>query len=170
MEGKGIHLTCHACSKQYTLGEYGQFTCEEGECEFTYPSDWNRWQRACVREELERGTYQMRAEVDICMAIDERHLYRVGEGSLLHDTEGLHLTGCDGELNYTHAPLASYTLDSDFNWYEIGDMIGIGDNRALYYCFPKENRHIVAKARLATEELYRIASTARREKKNKNAN
>ena len=33
-------------------------------------------------------------------------------------------------------PLASYSLYSDFNWYELGDMISIGNNGIQYYCFP----------------------------------
>lgn len=34
-------------------------------------------------------------------------------------------------------------------------MIGIGDNEFSYFCFPKENVS-VTKARLATEELYKM--------------
>jgi hypothetical protein len=36
-------------------------------------------------------------------------------------------------------------------------MICIGNHTALYYCFPKTDRDVVAKARLAAEELYKIA-------------
>ena len=42
------------------------------------------------------------------------------------------------ELDYTQLPQASYSLYSDFYWYEIGDMISIGDEKAQYYCFPKK--------------------------------
>ena len=35
-------------------------------------------------------------------------------------------------------------------------MIGIGKHDMLYYCIPKEPLVSVTKARLATEELYRI--------------
>ena len=34
--------------------------------------------------------------------------------------------------------------------------ICIGDNSALYYCFPKSGGDIVAKTRLAAEELYKL--------------
>jgi hypothetical protein len=46
-------------------------------------------------------------------------------------------------------------LYADYYWYEIGDMICIGNNDVLYYCFPK-GADPVAKARLATEELYKL--------------
>ncbi len=35
-------------------------------------------------------------------------------------------------------------------------MICIGDEKAQYYCFPKGKEDIVAKTRLAVEELYKI--------------
>ena len=76
---------------------------------------------------------------------------------LTHSRRGFHLTGCDGKLDYTQEPLASYSLYSDFYWYEIGDVISIGNEKVQYYCFPKESGDIVAKARLATEELYKLA-------------
>lgn len=35
-------------------------------------------------------------------------------------------------------------------------MISIGNEQVQYYCFPQDCGDIVAKARLATEELYKI--------------
>ena len=35
-------------------------------------------------------------------------------------------------------------------------MICIGDRKALYYCFPQCKGDVVAKTRLAAEELYKI--------------
>ena len=35
-------------------------------------------------------------------------------------------------------------------------MICIGDANALYYCFPKTTEDVVAKARLAAEELFKM--------------
>ena len=63
---------------------------------------------------------------------------------------------------YEQKPQASYTLNADYFWYEIGDVIGIGNRDALYYCFPKDGAS-VTRARLATEELYRM-KTIRRQK------
>ena len=83
-------------------------------------------------------------------------VYRVGEGRLRHTKEGFHLTGCSGRLDYHQVPERSYSLYSDFYWYEIGDVICIGDTDRQYYCFPKETGDIVAKTRLAAEELYKI--------------
>ena len=40
-------------------------------------------------------------------------------------------------------------------------MVCIGDNKRLYYCFPKTDAP-VAKARLAAEELYKLTKARRR--------
>ena len=52
--------------------------------------------------------------------------------------------------------LLSDSRYSDFYWYENGDMISIGDVQIQYYCFPKYGENVVARTRLATEELYKM--------------
>ncbi len=151
--GKGITLTCQSCGKVYTLDEYGYLTAEDAA--FTHIPDWYAWQRQQVRQELDEGTYRLEADVKIGMLVDTKALYMVGSGKLIHDQNGFCLTGCDGKLQYAQGPLACYSLNSDFYWYEIGDVICIGDKKALYYCFPSGG-DVAAKTRLATEELYKL--------------
>ena len=97
--------------------------------------------------------------------VDRSALYHVGAGHLVHNSEGFTLTGADGELDYSQPPLASYSLNADYFWYEIGDMISIGNSRQLFYCFPTSENPIVAKARLAAEELFKIKIKERRPSK-----
>lgn len=134
----------------------GSMPERDGEIEFTHIPDWYRWERECVRKELISGTYRLEVPVTIYMMVNTDCIYQVGEGILTHSTAGFHLTGCDGKLEYAQEPTASYSLYSDFYWYEIGDVICIGDARAQYYCFPQNCGDIVAKTRLATEELYKL--------------
>jgi len=156
--GKGITLTCNHCGKVYTLDEHGYLTAEDAA--FTHIPDWYAWQRLQVRQELENGTYRLERDVEIAMLVDTKALYLVGNGKLVHDQNGFTLTGCDGKLHYEQGPLACHTLNSDYFWYEMGDVICIGNHDALYYCFP-EGGDIVAKARLATEELYKLKKRRR---------
>lgn len=157
MEGRGTELKCRACGKTYELDEYGYITAKDGKTHFDHVPTWYNWQRDCVRREIEEGNYCIDIPVDICMTVDTKHLYRVGEGNLTHTDSGFKLVGCEGKLDYSQKPLSSYTLNSDFNWYEIGDVISIGNSDALFYCFPKKLGDIVTKARLATEELFKRA-------------
>jgi len=155
MTGKGIKLSCAACEKSYTLTELGELAADDGNTEFSHVPDWYDWQRNEVKREILSDEYCLDIPVEIGMLIDHKALYNVGDGRLTHTPEGFTLTGCDGKLEYTQKARSSYTLNADFYWYEIGDVISIGDQNALYYCFPKENIP-VAKVRLATEELYKL--------------
>ena len=160
-EGKGITLTCHGCGKVYTLTEKGFLEAADGDPRFTHIPDWYKWQRQQVKKELEGGTYRLETDVDIGIMVDYRAIYMVGSGKLVHDENGFRLTGCDGKLDYAQGPVSCYSLYSDYFWYEIGDMICIGNHDALYYCFPKESTIPVAKARLAAEELYKLKKRRR---------
>ena len=163
MRGQGTRLRCECCREEYELTEYGYLRPVEETEEliqtgkhFTHIPDWYLWERECVREELISGTYRLEVPVVIYMMVNEKCIYRVGEGTLIHSVNGFHLTGCDGKLDYKQEPQASYSLYSDFYWYEIGDMICIGDALRQYYCFPQNCGDIVAKTRLAAEELYKL--------------
>ncbi len=161
MEGKGTKLTCHHCGKTYELTEEGKLQATDGETEFPHIPDWYQWERQQVRQELIDGTYRLETDVDIAMMVDFKAIYKVGSGHLIHTNEGFTLAGCDGKLDYTQGPLACYGLYSDYFWYELGDIICIGNKDALYYCFPKCG-DVVAKTRLAAEELYKLKKRRRK--------
>ena len=158
MLGRGTTLTCQSCAKVYTLDEHGYLRADGGV--FTHIPDWYTWQRKQVRQELEKGTYRMEKNVKIAMLVDTKALYFVGNGTLVHDENGFQLTGCDGKVNYTQGPLACHSLNADYYWYELGDVICIGNKDALYYCFP-EDGDVVTKTRLAAEELYKLKKRRR---------
>ena len=153
--GKGTTLKCSNCGKEWELTPLGEMKALEGETEFSHIPDWYNWEREMVKQEILEDTYKLDVDVDIAMLVDFKAIYMVGEGHLTHDRRGFTLTGCDGRLNYTQKPQACYGLYADYYWYEIADTICIGDNERLYYCFPKKDA-IVAKPRLAVEEMYKL--------------
>ena len=155
MAGKDITLTCGHCGKTWELDTLGRLQSAEGETEYPHIPDWYAWERAEVRKELEAGSYRLETDVNIGMMVDFKAIYMVGEGHLSHSSEGFRLTGCDGKLDYTQGALSCYGLYADYYWYELGDVICIGNQDALYYCFPKDGTP-VAKTRMAAEELYKL--------------
>lgn len=163
LKGEGIKIKCHSCQKEYILDEYGTLCATNGETEFPHIPDWYNWERQTVKEEIEGGKYSLDVPVDISMMTDYKAIYNVGKGRLIHTSDGFKLEGCNGKLNYSQKVQHSYGLYADYYWYEIGDVICIGDADALYYCFPPEGVP-VAKTRLAAEELYKLY---RRNKKKK---
>ncbi len=168
MIGEGDSIVCKKCGASYRLTELGSLE-GSGNPRFDHIPDWYAWERECVKNELLSGEYRLDTEVDIGMMVNHSAIYMVGEGRLIHDNSGFKLSGCDGKLNYEQKPLSSYGLYADYYWYEIGDIICIGDKDCLYYCFPKKPG-VVSKTRLAAEELYKIykeKQTQRNKEENK---
>lgn len=155
MEGRGSGITCSHCGKRWELTELGQLKAAEGETEISHIPDYYRWEREQVRQEILEGRYQLDVEVDIAIQVDYKAIYKVGKGRLVHNNDGFHLTGCDGRLDYVQMPLASYGLYADYYWYELGDVVCVGDTDVHYFCFPPEGVS-VAKIRLAAEEMYKL--------------
>ena len=156
-KGKGIGLECSSCGAQWVMNELGEVIRQNGENRFTHIPDWYSWERECVRQEILEGTYKLDLPVSIGLMVNHEAIYMVGDGKLIHDNNGFHLSADDGSFNYEQAPQASYSCYSDYYWYELGDIICIGEKKCLYYCFPKVEG-VVAKTRLATEELYKLVN------------
>ena len=154
--GKGDTLTCESCGKVYTLTETGAMQAVEGNTEITHIPDWYAWERACVKEELISGKYLLNSDVDIYVLATTKCLYNIGKGRLIHNTDGFKLYNEKGELLHEQAPLFSYSINADFFWYEIGDVVYIGNSELTYCCVPLTLRNVVAKTRLAAEELYKL--------------
>ena len=155
MEGKGTAITCHSCGKSWELTTLGELKATEGETEIAHIPDYYRWEREQVRQDILDGTYCLECDVDIAMQVDNKAIYKVGSGHLVHDNQGFHLTGCDGKLDYVQKPQVHYSLYADYYWYEIADVICLGDTEVHHFCFFK-NGESVAKIRLAAEEMYKL--------------
>ncbi len=155
MLGKGTGITCGSCGKHHELTVLGELKASEGETKISHIPDYYRWEREQVRQEILDGTYSLDTEVEIAMQVDYKAIYKVGHGRLIHNNTGFTLTGCDGKLHYTQPPQAGFGLYADYYWYEMADVICIGDTEVHYFCFPK-NGESVAKIRLAAEEMYKL--------------
>ena len=154
MLGKGTGITCGCCGSHHELTPLGELKAE-GDTKISHIPDYYQWEREQVRQEILDGTYLLDCDVDIAVQVDYKAIYKVGEGHLIHNNAGFTLTGCDGKLHYTQQPQVCYSLYADYYWYEIADVVCIGDAEVHYFCFPK-NGAPVAKIRLATEEMYKL--------------
>jgi 1-acyl-sn-glycerol-3-phosphate acyltransferase len=154
--GAGDKVVCKACGKEYFMSETGEMQAVNGETEIAHIPDWYEWERSCVREDLIKGEYCTEDEVKIYALVNSKALYDIGNGRLKHDQDGFVLYGEKGELIHEQKPLFSYSINADFFWYEIGDGVYIGNSEITYCCVPQNLRNVVAKMRLATEELYKL--------------
>ena len=154
MASEGDTLFCRACSHRFQLSEYGEMVALDGDTRFSHIPDWYQWERECVKKEIEEGTYSLASSVELCMTVDYKSVYHVGQGSLLHNEKGFVLKNAEGDELYAQKPLYSHSVCADFFWYEKGDVIGIGERGRTYYCI-LEKKWQVAKARFGAEELYK---------------
>ena len=155
--GAGVRLTCGACGKAYELTTLGELCAVDGNTEFSQVSEWVDWQRECVKKEILNGEYRLDTPVNVCAIVDAKCIYDLGAGRLTHDEKGFCLTGADGSFEYLQSPTAAYTINADFYFYQIADVINIGDKNIQYFCFPIGGKTSVFKARLAAEEAYKKA-------------
>lgn len=158
MSSSKTQIKCEKCGVIYELDEYGSLKSINSNTIFDHIPNWYKWEREKVKEELINQTYLLDVDCDIYMMIDTYKLYNIGSGHLVHNNDGFTLTN-GNDLNFKLNPLQSYSLYSDFYWYQIADVICIGDHKKQFYCFPKDKKDVVAKTRLATEELYKLTKS-----------
>ena len=156
MKGENHTLTCPNCGKVYELTINGFMKANNGETEINHIPSWYAWERECVKKEILDGKYNVEEDVEIYMMIDTYNVYSLGDGHLIHNEEGFKLTAFDGKLECVVPSKLTYSINADFYWYQIADVITLNDSKNSYFCFPKGNKDIVAKMRLATEELFKI--------------
>ena len=159
--GKGIHLTCEACGKQWELTELGEMKALQGETEFSHIPDWYEWERECVRKELLDGTYQFQDDVHI-HSLPGVEFIDIGDGKVTHDFENGfvvtgHYNGHDFRIQRTTKSL--YTLHNEFSYNKLGQMdcFDVSVKDESLYCIPTK-KDVVLKLMFATEEAYKIAN------------
>ena len=152
IKGDGTEVKC-TCGASWTLSEYGELVSDRG---ITTVPEWFAWEREQVRKEILSDEYGLDIEVEIGIMTDVKAIYDVGRGRLTHDKNGFVLKTADGKEIFKQSPVYSYSVYSDYFWYEIADMVCIGDRNKLFYCFPVDKTVPVAKIRLAAEELYKL--------------
>lgn len=155
--GKGTKVTCTHCNNIYELTENGYLENISGnQTIFNHIPTWNNWQRECVREEIINNTYLLDEDIDLYAVKNYKTVYEIGKAHLKQTKDELVLTDLNGKVLFTQPMKALYTLNTDFHWYQIADTICIGDENVRYYCAFKNSQNVVSKARMATEENYKL--------------
>ncbi len=154
MLGEGITLSCTACKEAYTLSEdNATLKRVKGKEAFPNLSSWITWQKELAKKEALQEGYRVSIPVTVRALCDHKGLYRLGKGTLVHDQTGLTLFSDTGKEIFHQGRFASHTINVDFYFYAIGDVVALGNKERLFYCFP-ENNFPVYKLRTAAEALY----------------
>ena len=160
MDSKNDILFCGKCGKKWQLDEYMQIKAVDGPTEFTHIPDWYEWERACVRAEVEAGTYDSGSlPVHVDSLPNSKKFVRLGNGVLRHDMTGFHVHGTDvdGDPFDMGIPVPSlYSVHIEYEYLgKYGDCVDLNTLTDTWYTYPEAPcQFSVTKMALATEELY----------------
>jgi len=158
MDSGGVELWCNACGKRWKQDELGRLTAIEGKTEFSHIPDWSAWERACVRAEIEAGTYYFEDTVRVETLPNSWKFYKHGVGKLIQTPSGTrivcHAYGEDTVIE--KGPLDLYSMHIEYDYLGRGDCVDISTADDSYWLYLSK-RDNVTKLSFATEEIYKIA-------------
>ncbi len=158
MDSQGTKLWCNCCKKTWEMDEYGQLAALEGETEFSHIPDWSNWERTCVREEIENGSYYFEDDVRVETLPGSLKFYKQGMGKLIQTPEETRI-----ECNYYGEPYvlkrSAKSLESmhiEYDYLGRGDCVDISIPDDSFWCYLTK-RDAITKLSFATEEIYKRA-------------
>ena len=157
-DSAGEYLWCNHCGKRWYMDEFGQLKAVEGETEFTHIPDWSNWERACVRKEIEEGTYYFEDDVRVETLPNSFRFYKQGMGKLIQTpTETIIQCNYYGE-EYTLKKSAQEleSLHIEYDYLKRGDCVDISIPDDSFWCYVSK-RDVITKLSFATEEIHLLA-------------
>jgi hypothetical protein len=158
MSSSCAQLRCGACGKTWTLGIYGELTADKGVTEFSHIPDWYEWERLQVRDEIHSRTYCFSGPVTVDSLPNAERFIRLGEGFMVHDMRGFHVSGITPDSNpfeMTKTVPSLYSCHIEHNYLrKHGDCVDLNTLDDTWYIYPHNCEFSVTKMALATEELF----------------
>ena len=158
MHSEGTELWCEACGKRWEMDEYGRLKATEGETEYPHIPDWSKWERECVRKEIEEGTYYFEDTVQVETLPGSTKFYKQGEGKLIQTVNETRL-----ECTYFGEPYemvrSAKSLESmhiEYDYHKRGDCVDISIPDESFWCYLSK-RDAITKLSFATEEIHKFA-------------
>lgn len=157
-DSEGCRLWCNVCKKSWKMDELGRMHAEEGETEFTHIPDWSDWERKCVREEIENGTYYFEDDVRIETLPGALRFYKQGMGKLIQTPEQTRIECNYHGEKYTLVRSAAglNSMHIEYDYLGSGDCVDISIPDESFWCYLSK-RDAITKLSFATEEMHKLA-------------
>ena len=158
MDSKGAKLFCNACGKTWEMDEYGQLHALDGKTEFSHIPDWSNWERACVRKEIEEGTYYFEDTVRVETLPGSLKFYKQGEGTLIQTPEGTTVK-CNyygEEYTLFRSAKSLESMHIEYDYLGRGDCVDISIPDDSFWCYVSK-KDCITKISFATEEIHKWA-------------
>lgn len=159
MDSAGTKLWCRKCGKTWEQDEYGKLHAVEGETRFSHIPDWSNWERECVREEIEKGTYYFEDDVKVKTLPNSLRFYNQGMGKFIQTpTETKVICNYYGEENYVmeRSALGLESMHIEYDYLGHGDCVDISIPNDSFWCYFTK-RDVITKISFATEEMHKLA-------------
>ena len=156
-DSKGTQIWCSSCGKIWDMDVYGQLHCQNGEDKFTIVSDWFRWQRENVREEIRSGKYHFEDEARLEYMHSSLYGFKpLGNVKLTHDYYGFTIEGSvNGQpFVFNRPPSSMYSLHIEYDYMGRGDALDMSKLSDTYFVYPLSYPNCMTKLHLAAEEMF----------------
>ena len=150
-------LKCNHCGATYDYLENGQLQNTNGETKFNYPSEWYKWEKACVKKEVEEGTYHFEDEVRVEKLLGAKIGFVPMEGKyhLTHTVnDGITIKGIDNDWQFLRPALYSYGIHIEYDYLNRGGFLEVADNKDTYFVYPLNKAANLTKIHFAVEHIY----------------
>ena len=158
MDSKGNKIWCNHCKATWEMDIYGKLNQQGSQSRFELVSDWYRWEKQEVINEVNNGTYHFEDEVRL-ERINKKNLkfVNIGNVTLTHDENGYTLDGTlkDNTTFHLEKPcLSTRSVHIEFDYRGKGNAIDIATIDETWFAYPKNKGSIVMKFNFATEALF----------------
>ena len=150
-------LKCNHCGVAYDYLENGQLECTNAETKFHYPSEWYKWEKECVKEEVTNGTYRFEDDVRVekLLGAGIGFVPQEGHYHLVHDVDnGVVVKGTDNDFEFHRSPLQSYAIHIEYQYENRGSFLELADLQDTYFIYPLNKPEQLTKIHFAVEHIY----------------
>ena len=157
MSSKTHFLKCNHCGVTYDYLENGQLQNVEGETKFKYPSDWYKWEKECVKKEVEDNTYHFEDEVRVEKLLGAKigFVSQEGKYQITHTLKnGIVVKGVDNDFEFVRPPLQNFAIHIEYSYLDRGSFLEVADLNDTYFVYPLNKANHLTKIHFAVEHIY----------------
>lgn len=169
MSSDGADIFCTHCNARWRMSAYGKlmrvhdddpdiFSVNTVNEPFSHIPDWYEWERQCVIDDIDNGTYSLDTEVHIEALPNAVNFIDMGEGRLIHNKDGFKLIFGEesGEEPLIFPPAATLSVHTEYNYRNWGQCITLSTLDNTYFLFPRKEDFNATKIQFAAEYLYEL--------------
>lgn len=151
MKSTGAKIYCTHCNAEWELTPYGWL---EQKVDKIHIPDWYEWQRVNVINDIKSGNYGEEFKVRVEALPNSKGFVPLGEGTLVHNSEGFYLDVKGETLYFDHYSRES--VQTEYDYKERGACIVLSTKDCCYYIYSDDKYFNPTKIQFAGEYYHQI--------------